>query len=222
MDTRPIAPGIYLLTAICGIVDATCFLSLGGVFAEVMTGNLMFLAFSIGEGELVEKLPVYLVPLVSFTVGAILGGWTVLRPRTTRHRRSGFVMTGILVGLACAMCFAWQPTPDSSVSMVIVGTLAFAMGIQNALVLHYAVPDIATNVMTLTLVRLMANFSFVGGSNDRWRFRAGSIGVFFASALVGAALTTRNPALALLLATALYAVALVWLMTGRHEETQTV
>ena len=39
--------------------------------------------------------------------------------------------------------------------------LAFAMGVQNALVLFHAVPDIATNLMTLTNVRLLASWSVV-------------------------------------------------------------
>ncbi|MFY9220948.1 MAG: hypothetical protein WAO40_10465 [Candidatus Nanopelagicales bacterium] len=35
------------------------------------------------------------------------------------------------------------------------------MGVQNALVLFQAVPDIATNLMTLTKVRLLASWSVV-------------------------------------------------------------
>jgi uncharacterized membrane protein YoaK (UPF0700 family) len=37
---------IYLITGVCGLVDAACFLSMGHVFAETMTGNLLFLASS--------------------------------------------------------------------------------------------------------------------------------------------------------------------------------
>ena len=42
--------GLSLITGVCGLVDDACFLSLGGVFAEIMTGNLLFLCFSVGSG----------------------------------------------------------------------------------------------------------------------------------------------------------------------------
>ena len=60
-----ITPGLYLLTAICGVIDATCFLALGDVFAEVMTGNIMFLAFEIGQGRGVEAFPIYTDALIA-------------------------------------------------------------------------------------------------------------------------------------------------------------
>jgi uncharacterized membrane protein YoaK (UPF0700 family) len=72
--------------------------------------------------------------------------------------------------------------------MIVVGVLSFAMGLQNAAVLYHAVPDVATNVMTLTLVRLLSNWSVVGGTNQRWKYRAASLSVFFVAALVGAVL----------------------------------
>jgi uncharacterized membrane protein YoaK (UPF0700 family) len=37
-----------MISATCGRVDALCFLALGGVFAEMMTGNLLPMALSIG------------------------------------------------------------------------------------------------------------------------------------------------------------------------------
>ena len=35
-----VTTGLYMISATCGLVDALCFLALGGVFAEMMTGNL--------------------------------------------------------------------------------------------------------------------------------------------------------------------------------------
>ena len=76
---------------------------------------------------------------------------------------------------------------------VIVGILALAMGMQNAAVLFHPVPDVATNVMTLTLVRLLSNWSLVGEDNARWHFRVGSLTIFFVSAAVGAARSGPRP-----------------------------
>lgn len=99
--------------------------------------------------------------------------------------------------------------------MVVVGVLAFAMGVQNAAVLFHMIPDVATNVMTLTLVRLLSNLSIIGGDNERWRFRAGSLATFFAAAVLGAALVRFGPAAGLAAALVVYVIALPFLMLAR-------
>jgi hypothetical protein len=48
---KDVTTGLYMITAICGLVDAVCFIGLGGVFAEMMTGNLLLMAFLIGTGS---------------------------------------------------------------------------------------------------------------------------------------------------------------------------
>lgn len=209
---RSIVPGLYLLTAACGVIDATTFLAFDMVFAEIMTGNLMFLAFGIGQGNAVEAVPNYLIPLVSFGVGAIVGGAILSGRWFTGQRRWGFLAVAALVSIACLLTLWWQPVPPSTEAVVIVMILSFAMGVQNALVLFHAVPDIATNVMTLTYVRLLASWSVVGGNNERWHYRLGSLTVFFVSAAVGAATLRVSPGLGLGLAVALYIVAMPWLL----------
>jgi uncharacterized membrane protein YoaK (UPF0700 family) len=212
---RTITPGLYLLTGICGIIDAVTFLALGLVFAEIMTGNLMFLAFGIGQGQAVESISAYTVPLITFSLGAI-GGGAALRGRWGgENRRFGYLIVLALVTIAFVLTWVWDPAARTTPAMIIVGFLAFAMGVQNALVLTHAVPDVATNVMTLTLVRLLSNWSIIGGNNTRWKYRVASLGVFFVGAMLGAAALRISPAFGLGLAVALYALALPWLLRGR-------
>lgn len=217
---RSITPGLYLLTAVCGIIDATTFLALGMVFAEIMTGNLMFLAFGIGQGKAVESVNTYAVPLITFSLGAV-GGGAVLRGRWIGgHQRFGYIITASLVGVAFVLAVLWKPEAGMAEALVVVGVLAFAMGLQNALVLAHAVPDVATNVMTLTLVRLLSNLSIVGGNNVRWRYRVASLGVFFVAAMAGAAALRVGVAFALGLALFVYVVAMPWLLGGSRPGAQ--
>src|SRR5436190_904985 len=65
---------LYLITGVCGLVDAACFLSLGGVFAEIMTGNLLFLCFYLGAGHPIEGAGKYVLVLAAFAIGAVIGG----------------------------------------------------------------------------------------------------------------------------------------------------
>lgn len=214
-------PGFYLLTAICGIVDAVCFLALGGVFAEIMTGNLMFAAFALGQGRFAVDFVQFAIPLACFTVGAMVGGYVLRNPRFAGHRRTGFVWTGGLVVVAALLALLWEPSGTSTDARIVVAVLAVAMGLQNALVLEHGVPDVATNVMTLTLVRVLSNWSLLGGDNARWNYRVGSIAVFVAGAAVGAFLVRFGAGVGLLAAATLYIVALVWLMRGRNPDPST-
>ncbi|MGB7158951.1 MAG: DUF1275 family protein, partial [Tepidisphaeraceae bacterium] len=48
---RPSAPRALLaLTFVTGVVDATSFLALGGVFSAMMTGNVVFLGLGLSGG----------------------------------------------------------------------------------------------------------------------------------------------------------------------------
>lgn len=214
-------PGFYLLTAICGIVDAVCFLALGGVFAEIMTGNLMFAAFALGQGRFAVDFVQFAIPLACFTVGAVAGGYILRNKRFAGHRRLGFVWTAGLVIVATVLALIWEPSGTSTTARIVVGILALAMGLQNALVLVHGVPDVATNVMTLTLVRVLSNWSILGGDNARWNYRVGSIAVFVTGAALGAFLIRFGAGVGLLAAAVLYVVALVWLLRGRSPSVAT-
>lgn len=215
MRERTITPGVYLLTAVCAIVDATTFLALGNVFAEVMTGNLMFLAFGLGQGAGVEYVPAYVVPLITFSAGAVGGGYLLRNHRFPGARRHSFVAVAALLAIALALVLVTRPVPESSAAMVVVGVLAFAMGLQNAAVLFHAVPDVATNVMTLTLVRLLSSWTLIGGTNERWRYRVASLTVFFVAAMIGAFLVRFGPGAGLGVALAVYLVALPFLLLAK-------
>lgn len=208
-------PGLFTLTAICGVIDAACFLALGGVFAEIMTGNLMFAAFSLGEGRFAMDFLQFAVPLGAFTIGALAGGYALRSARFQGHRRLGFVWCFTFVVIAATLAAIWQAEGTSLHARIVVAILALAMGLQNALVLVHGVPDVATNVMTLTLVRVLSNWSIIGGDNKRWQYRIGSLAVFTTGAAVGAFLTRWGAEFALAAAALLYAVALVWLLRGK-------
>lgn len=217
MRPRVITPGVYLLTATCGMVDAACFLALGGVFAEIMTGNLLLLAFSIGEGSFVEDWHKFVSALVCFALGAIVGGRLLHMTRLSGQRRHGFVLQGACMALATVLTFVWQPSGESVYARIVVGILAFAMGVQNAMIRRHGVSDVATNVMTVTFTGLLADSRIAGGDGARWKRRAGSVAIFLVGASVGAALVQFGAQWALLAATLVFASALPWLLRGLHE-----
>ena len=68
-------------------------------------------------------------------------------------------------------------------------------------------PDLATNVMTLTVTGLVAEWSLVGGDNQHAGRRATSLGLFSVRAVLGAYLTRFGVEWPLPLATVIFTLA---------------
>src|SRR5439155_22258368 len=92
-----VTTGLYIITATCGLIDAVCFLALGGVFAEMMTGNLLLLALSVGSGNALGDTTRYLPAMGAFMVGALLGGRLLRGPQKLQERRIGFAVEWLIV-----------------------------------------------------------------------------------------------------------------------------
>ena len=202
---------LYLITGVCGLVDAACFLSMGRVFAEIMTGNLLFLCFFIGTGQSIFGDAKYLLVIMAFLLGALAGGRLLRGPRA--EIRIGFAVEWVLLGAALVLTVIFHPGSIGTARDVVTSLLAFAMVMQNALVRRHGVPDLATNVMTLTATALIADSAPAGGHNENWRRRFASIAMFLVSATLGAVLTTRlGPWAPLALTVLLFTVALTGLV----------
>jgi uncharacterized membrane protein YoaK (UPF0700 family) len=177
-----------VITFICGILDAACFLGLGHVFAEIMTGNLVYLTFAIGSAGTGTGVPVgpYLLVLSSFAIGGIAGGRFLHLPGRWAVRRIGFAVEWLALGGAVAATLVTHPTATNDARFFVVALLATAMGIQNAMIWHWGVRDLATNVMTLTMTALVADSWLAGGHGRRAGRRSASIAIFASSAMLGA------------------------------------
>lgn len=210
--------GLFMITSICGLIDAVCFLALGGVFAEMMTGNLLLLALTLGTGAYFSDAGHYITAITAFTFGALAGGYTVNTARQRGHyQRAGYVVEWLVLVCACVLALNSEPQPDNWAGITLVILLAFAMGIQNAIVRSYGVPDLATNVMTLTYTAIFAESKPVRGTNHHWQRRVGSVLLFFISAVVGALLLRIGMVAPLVLATLIFTLALYPLLFGHRE-----
>ena len=218
----PFTVGVYAISAVCGLLDAASFLKLGLVFVEIMTGNIVLLAFSVGTRgthELASAIPTgwpYVAALACFAVGAVLGGRLVRAGET--GRRIGFASDASLIGLAALVVALIHPGPVGNARYLVIAILAFAMGIQNALLLRWGIRDLATNLMTLTLARLLADSTPGGGDNPRAGRRSASIVIFTISAVAGAFMTRYGVLWPILAAFAVFALALPMLCNPRPSD----
>ena len=209
----PLMAGVYAITAICGMLDAATFLGLGHVFVETTNGNIVLLAFTVGTRGvpgLTSLLPgnvlPYVVALAFFAAGAVAGGRLVRAEET--GQRLGFASDAGLIGIAAVVVTLTHPGPTGYARYLVIAILAFAMGIQNALIRRWGIPDLATNVMTKTMAYLLADSTLGGGNNPRAVRRGVSIVIFAAGATLGAFMTRYGVLWPILTSFTLFALAL--------------
>ena len=211
----PLPPLLVALTVVTGLVDAFIYLVLGRVFVANMTGNVVFIAFSLA-GSHDFSLAASLTALVAFAVGALLGGRLGVRFAAHRGRLLlTAVLAEVVLVLASYICCLLVPHAESGhARYVLVVLLGLAMGAQNAAARRLAVPDLTTTVLTLTITGIAADSRAAGGPDSKVGRRFVSALSMFLGALAGglAALHGRT-ALPLLLAVVLLAVAAAALAT---------
>ena len=215
---RDVRPGLYLVAAICGIIDVTCVKALGGVFAEMMTGNLLLMAVDVGSGGMFERSSRYLWPLAAFALGAILGGRLMLLSPERAVRRASFLGVWSTIIAAAAICGVYEPTGNETLGHAITALLALGMGLQTAILRRHGVQDLATNVMTLTFTALLSESVLGEGSRHHVLRRALSIACFFSGAVVAAAIVHHGTVYPLGLAAGLYTLAIFPLMLGAKPQ----
>jgi uncharacterized membrane protein YoaK (UPF0700 family) len=216
--------GVFGITVVCGILDAASFLGLGLIFVETMTGNILLLAFSLGlhgtHGQFASAFPggtvlPDLAALGAFALGAVVGGRLVRAEEP--GRRAGFTIEAGMIGVAVLVTVLTHPGPANAARYVVIAILAWAMGLQNIIMRRWGVPDLATNLMTLTFAGLHADSALGGGNNPRALRRSVSIVVFTASAIFGAFMTRYGILWPMLIAFAVFIAALPILLQPTDE-----
>ncbi|MFI5756720.1 YoaK family protein [Streptomyces sp. NPDC051569] len=180
---------LLIMTFATGLVDAVSYLRLGHVFVANMTGNVVFLGFSLSRAS---GLPVVapIVAMAAFVLGAILGGKLnrILsdRPRlwvggAFAGQAGGLTLTAVLLSTGVLR-------PEGRIVLAIVALLAACCGLQNATVRLLAPRDLTTTVLTQTLTALSAQSVLGAGTGAKPHRRVGSLLVMFAGAATGALL----------------------------------
>lgn len=189
------------MTFVTGLIDAASVLGLGHVFVANMTGNIVFIGFSLFTHTSVS-LGAGALALTAFFVGAVFGG----RFMTQRGQRGPHAALLLEVGLffvAGALAAQFHGLR----SLLLIAPLAFAMGMRNAVIRALGIPDLTTTVLTLTVTGIAADSSLAGGNNPRLARRLMSIAAMLTGAALGALLFARAPAYVLLVAAVLEACA---------------
>jgi uncharacterized membrane protein YoaK (UPF0700 family) len=149
-------PG-WLLCFVCGVMDATNFIALGGTFVGLMTGNLLLMGVGLGDTGITGASLVFLLPLAGYSVGALVAGSmsAALMHRTTLI---DILWTSwVLLFVVTLLVWSSDPVGVKVIGWIVVIGTALYMGFQSG-ALHVARKGhMTTNVMTSTLTTFLAD-----------------------------------------------------------------
>ena len=218
-DRHPRAQGplpalLVGLTVVTGLVDAFSYLSLGHVFVANMTGNVVFVGFSLaGVGG--TSLLASVAAALAFAVGAAAGGrWARSRPLHRGRLLAVAATTQAALVITAATVVLVGGADGRTQQLVLIVLLAAAMGGQNAVARRIGVPDLTTTVLTLTVTGLVADAT---SAAVRIR-RTVPVAAMLAGALAGGVmLRWASPAAPLWTATALLVATAVLAHTATNR-----
>jgi uncharacterized membrane protein YoaK (UPF0700 family) len=183
------------LAAAAGSLNAISFLSLGGVFVSVMTGNLVLLGVGAARGEpgIVAHVA---VALAGYGAGVAGGAALAGRPAEGQGTWPARVTVTLLAELAllAGLTAGWELTggrPEHAAQLVLLAAASVAMGAQSAAVNRLDVPGFSTTFLTSTLIRAVTEL--VSGPREHLAVQIAAVTSLVAGALASGLLVTRAP-----------------------------
>jgi uncharacterized membrane protein YoaK (UPF0700 family) len=187
---------VVLLTFVTGSADAMGFLSLGGAFSSVMTGNMVLLGLSAGraDGGLAVTSG---FAILSFAVGVLVGARVagVARPDDPVWPWRVTLTLAVELAVFTAYAVVWEVTLGDRTDGIELGLLlvsAVALGLQSSAVQRFGVSGLSSTYLTGTLTSLIGDVA-ARADWDRLRPRLQVLLALVAGACVGAVLTTHLP-----------------------------
>ena len=209
VGVRRTVAALLMLTVVTGLIDAVSYLRLGHVFVANMTGNVVFLGFSVQPHSGLSAVA-SLVAIGGFVLGAFGGGRLAAAQsaRTSRWLGVALGTEAVVVGAVAVLTSTGVLPAHAHGSWATIAVLAAALGVQNSTVRHLGVADLTTTVLTLSLTGLAADGGWRGRPARR---RAASVLAMLAGAAAGAGLLQASTSAVIAVAAALVAISTVLL-----------
>jgi uncharacterized membrane protein YoaK (UPF0700 family) len=154
---------LIVLTASTASLDVTAFLRLGGVFASVMTSNLVFVGIAAVKTEAAFGTRCA-VAILSYIAGVAIGS-VIAQPSENENRLGTRPLSLLLTGeLAILVGYTiwWMAVgghPSGWTQLVLLGVIACAMGAQSAASRQLGNPNASTTYLTGTLTSLVSSLA---------------------------------------------------------------
>ena len=177
------------LTVSSGAVDAISFLALGKVFSAFMTGNIAFFGLRVAGASHAPGGVAIFVSMAAFAVGVYLSTKIVKLPEGSclwpKQVTLALGISLIAHSVFLAVWFASNGQPTIDVAHVLLGSWAFAMGMQSAAVRTLHVEGVFTTAATATIIFLVGDITNWSATTVERRRFAGVLVSLFLGATAG-------------------------------------
>ena len=221
---RALSAVAVLLTVGSAATDVACLTRLGGVFASVMTSNIVFLGLAAAQhsGRLAERAAIAVgAYVIGVAAASRLAGTGRPRDRGDGAHWSAWVAGALIteVVLLAVFTIGWQITgarPEGGARLFLLAVAAMAMGLQSGVVAMMGLAGVSTTYLTGTLTSLIGSVAGPGrGRGDNNGRRVAALCALAAGAgLSGLLLATAQaavPAIPLVMLLAALATGFIWL-----------
>ncbi len=151
---------LMLLACVAGSTDILSYFRLGNVFTANMTGNIILLGISIGQGALSTSL-YRLISLFGFIMGVFIGALIVV------NKKRGWLynvtiavgIESIMIGSLTIIWLLHSKPLESTVLYIGILLSAVSMGIQSAAIWHLKIPGVVTTFLTGNITSLATSLT---------------------------------------------------------------
>ena len=197
------------LTFGSGAMDVASFTRLGGVFASVMTGNIVLCGLATARGSvslITHTVTAFVGYVAGVAGGARIGWYHAARSEgddageASSGARAPHVRVALLAELVLLVGFfiGWEITganPSGGAEFALLAVAAAAMGLQASAVTQMGLSDVSTTYLTGTLTGLVGSLANPGQRRKRaGLIRPGVLAGLAAGALLSGLLVKTAPA----------------------------
>ncbi len=215
------------LTVSSGAIDAISFLALGKVFSAFMTGNIAFLGLRVAGASNAPGVVAIVVSMAAFAAGVYLSTRIV-----KGSENSGIWSQRVTLALGISLIahavflvvwFTSNGQPSVDVAHVLLGSWAFAMGMQSAAVRTLHVDGVFTTAATATIIFLVGDLTNWSATVIERRRLAGVLVSLFVGATAGGLLLVHAhiyaPVLPFVFSSAVVVTAVIFMRKPRDSHS---
>ena len=166
------------------------YLGLGRVFTANMTGNLVLLGITIGQGQLTGSIRA-VIAFAGFVIGFLLGMRVTARTQPSAvWPRSATLALLAELGLLLGLLAGWEIAggrPATVTLDVLIAVSAAAMGMQSAVARRLGVVAVTTTFVTGMLTTMIAELATGGPGRSHWTLWVATLACLVLGAAAGAA-----------------------------------
>lgn len=161
---------VIILACVAGCMDTFAIIAMGGVFIFALTGNTVFMAISIVDGDY-NKMITILVIFATFIPGTLLGtkilGSLEVGRCWNQNMTKAMTLETILVFVFFVLLYLRGDNTELMTLILPIAVSSFAMGLLYSITMRLVVKGAMVTMITGMLIKLFNDLTFPEYSKDK-------------------------------------------------------